>query len=166
MSPTTSLLRRLEADLAHRLLEEQAVFGLLDGLDLRADHLDAVLVENARLGKLDGKIQRRLTAHGRQQRIRPLALDDGFDELHGQRLDVGAVRQFRIRHDRGRVRIDQDDLVALFAQGLARLRSRIVELARLTDDDRTGADDQDLGNVGSLGICPLRFHHLKNFSNR
>ena len=39
-------LRRLEADLAHRVLEEQAVFRLLDGVDLGADQLDSVLFEN------------------------------------------------------------------------------------------------------------------------
>ena len=35
--------RRLQADLAHRVFEQQPVFGLLDGVDLRADQLDAVL---------------------------------------------------------------------------------------------------------------------------
>ena len=38
--------------------------------------------------------------------------------------------------------------IALFAQRLAGLRARIVELARLADDDRAGTDDEDLGNIG------------------
>ena len=48
-----------------------------------------------------------------------------------------------IGHDRGRVRVDQHDLVALFAQGLAGLRAGVVELAGLPDDDRAGADEQN-----------------------
>ena len=66
-------LRRLEADLAHRVLEQQPVFGLLDGVDLGADQLHAVLVEHAGFGQLDGKIQAGLPADGREQRVRPLA---------------------------------------------------------------------------------------------
>jgi hypothetical protein len=37
--------RHVEADALHRLGEELAVLPLLDGLELRADELDAVLVE-------------------------------------------------------------------------------------------------------------------------
>ena len=48
------------------------------------------------------------------------------------------------------LRVDQDDPVALLAQRLARLRAGVVELARLADDDRAGADDQDALDVGAL----------------
>ena len=64
-----------------------------------------------------------------------------------ERLDVGAVGHVRVGHDRGRIRIDQHDLVAFFAQGLAGLRARIIELAGLANDDRAGADEQNLVNV-------------------
>ena len=63
-------LRRLEADLAHRILEQQAVFGLLDGFDLGADQLDAVLVEHAGFGQIDREIETGLAADGGEQRIR------------------------------------------------------------------------------------------------
>ena len=36
------------------------------------------------------------------------------------------------------LRVHQDDVVAFLAQRLARLRARVVELARLPDDDRAG----------------------------
>ena len=74
-------------------------------------------------------------------------LDDLGDDLPGERLDVGAVGHLRIGHDRGRVRVDQHDLVAFFAQGLAGLRAGIIELAGLADDDRAGADEQNLVDV-------------------
>ena len=44
----------------------------------------------------------------------------------------------------------QHHLVALLAQGLARLRARVVELARLADDDGAGAYDQNFRNVRSF----------------
>src|SRR4028119_974273 len=52
---------------------------------------------------------------------------------------------------RGRVGVDQAPPVPPFPQRLARLGARVVELARLADDDRAGANDQDLVDVGSLG---------------
>ena len=70
------------------------------------------------------EVQRRLPAEGRQDRVRALALDDGLERLRLERLDVRPVREVRIRHDRGRVRVDQDDLVALLPQRLGALRAR------------------------------------------
>ena len=125
--------RRVETDVRHRLFEEQAVLGHLDGLGFRADHLDVVFVENSGFGKFDRNVQRRLTADGRQQRIGPFALDDGRDKIRRQRLDIRAVGQLGIRHDRRRIRIDQNDLVAFLAQAPCRLafrNSRIRKPAR------------------------------------
>jgi hypothetical protein len=55
-------VRHIEADLAHRIFEQQTVFGFLDRLDIRSDQLDAVFVENARLGEIHGQIQSGLPA--------------------------------------------------------------------------------------------------------
>ena len=96
-------------------------------------------------------VQPGLAAQGRQHGVGLLDGDDLLDELRGDRLDVGAVGHLGVGHDRGRVGVDQHDLVALLAQGLARLGARVVELAGLADDDRAGADDQDLVDVGTLG---------------
>jgi hypothetical protein len=41
--------------------------------------------------------------------------------------------------------------IALFLEGLARLGSRIVELAGLADDDGPGPDDHNFVNVGPFG---------------
>ena len=56
-------------------------------------------------------------------------------------------RELRVGHDRRRVRVDEDDLVALLAERLGALRPGVVELAGLADDDRPGADDEDLLEV-------------------
>ena len=64
-----------------------------------------------------------------------------------QRLDVGRVGELRVGHDRRRVRVDQDDLVALLAQDLAGLHAGVVELGGLADDDRAGAEEHDLVDV-------------------
>ena len=58
----------VEADGGHRVFEQQAVFGLLDGAKLRADELHVVLLQHAAIGKFDSQVQRRLSADGRQQR--------------------------------------------------------------------------------------------------
>ena len=129
-------MRQIEADLAHRVFEQQAVFGFLDGIDFRADQLHAVLIEHARFGQRDRKIQAGLPADGGEQRVGTLAADHFFGEFDAQRLDVGAVGQIRIGHDGGRIRIDQHHFIAVGAQRFAGLRAGIIELAGLADDDR------------------------------
>ena len=85
-----------------------------------------------------------LAAERGQQRVGPLGGDDLLDELGRDRLDVGAVGEARVGHDRGGVAVDEHDLEAVVAQDLARLRAGVVELAGLADDDRPGADHEDL----------------------
>ena len=133
----------VEADLLHRHLELLAVLGGGDRLGVGADQLDAVAVEHARLDELHGQVQRGLAAERRQHRVGPLPLDDPGEDVDVERLDVGGVGELRVGHDRGRVRVGQDDPVALLAQDPAGLGARVVELAGLADDDRAGADEQD-----------------------
>ena len=77
--------------------------------------------------------------------------DDRLDHLGRQRLDVGGVGKLRVRHDRGRVAVDQDHFEPFGAQRLARLCARVVEFSRLADDDRARADHEDAFDVGALG---------------
>ena len=60
--------RHVEADLHHRLAEEFAVFRLVDGVGARADQLDVVFLEHAALAQRQRRVERRLSAHRRQQR--------------------------------------------------------------------------------------------------
>ena len=134
----------------HRLAEQLAVLGLLDRGALGADQLDAELREHAHVVEGERGVEAGLAAHGGQQRVGALLLDDLRDDLRGDRLDVGGVGHLRVGHDRRRVGVDQDDPVALLAQRLAGLGAGVVELAGLADDDRPRADDQDRADVGSL----------------
>ena len=141
----------LQADLLHALLEQVAVLGLADRLGGGADQLAAVPLQRPALVQGQADVQAGLAAERRQDGVGLLDGDDLLDDLGRDRLDVGPVGHLGVGHDRGRVRVDQDDLVPLLAQRLARLGARVVELARLADDDRPGADDQDLVDVGTLG---------------
>ena len=127
----------------HQLLEDLAVLALVDRLEIRADQLDVVLLEDAVVVQLDGRVERGLAAEGRQDRIRLLLGDDRLDDLPGDRLDVGRVGEVGVGHDRRRVRVDQDDAHALLAKHAAGLGARVVELGGLADDDRPGADNED-----------------------
>ena len=106
-------------------------------------NLHAVPRERAVAIQLHGGVQRGLAAHRRQNRVRFFAFENRFDHLRGDRLDVGAIGELRIGHDRGRIRVHEHDLVAFLAQRLAGLHAGIIKFAALPDDDRTGADQQD-----------------------
>ena len=128
-----------------------AGLGPVDGRVVGADELHAVLLEGAVLGEGDGQVEGGLAAQGGQQRVRPLHLDDLGHHLGHQGLDVGAVGEGGVGHDGGRVRVDQHHLEALFHQHLAGLGAGVVELAGLPDDDGTGAEQQDLVDIGAAG---------------
>ena len=137
----------LDPEPLHGVLEVLAVLAPLDRVDVDADDLDPVLLEDPLAGQRRGEVQAGLPAQVRQQGVGPLLRDDLREGVHVQRLDVGHVRHAGVGHDRRGVRVDQDDLVPQFPQGLARLRPRVVELACLPDDDRAGPDDQDFADV-------------------
>ena len=101
--------------------------------------------------QVDRGVERRLPAERRQDRVGLLLRDDRLDDLPRDRLDVGRVGEVGVGHDRRRVRVHEDDAHALLAQHAARLGARVVELARLADDDRAGADDEDALDVVALG---------------
>ncbi len=154
--------RHIEPDLPHRILEQQAILSLLNGIDFCSDEFDAIFLQHTRFGERNGQVQTRLAPHRRQKRIGPLLTNDLFSELDAKGLHIGAVRHVRIGHDRGGIGVDKNDFVPVTAQRLARLRAGVVELAGLADDDRTGADNQNtLEVVSSWHLAALMlFHHL------
>ena len=85
----------------------------------------------------------------------------GVEHFDGQGLDVRAIGQLRIGHDRRRVAVDEDHFEAFRAERLAGLAARIVELARLPDDDRTGADDEH-----ALEVCAFWHQLVKGQGSR
>ena len=132
-------------DLDHRVAEQLAIFGELDGSRVGADQLTAMLLEHALLVQLEGEVQPDLTTHGGQHGHGLLPGDDLAGGLDGEGLDVGGVGQLFVGHDRGGVAVDQHHPVAQGLEGLAGLGARVVELAGLADDDGAGADDQQGG---------------------
>jgi hypothetical protein len=133
----------VQPDLGHRDLEPLPVLGGLDRVDVGTDHLDAVRVEHSGFVQADREVEPGLASERRQQRVGSFLGDDAGDRRHVERFDVRRVGELGIGHDRRRIRVHEDDAVPLLAQHATRLRSRIVELTRLPDDDRAAADQQD-----------------------
>jgi hypothetical protein len=157
-------LGALQPDPVHRIAELLPVLGLLDRLGVGPDQLDAQPVQRAVLEQGQSRVQSRLPAHGRKQRVRLLRFDDLRHNLWRDRLDIGRVAQLRIGHDRRRIGVDHDDAVPLLLQRLDRLGAAIVELRRLPDDDRASTDDEDGGDVGAAGhlidqLCCFEGYH-------
>ena len=142
--------RHLDVERLHELLERLAVLAAFDRVDLDADDLHVVFLEDALLGQVGGQVQAGLAAQVGQQRVGALLGDDLLEARGVERLDVDGVRRVGIGHDGGGVAVDQHHLVSELAQGLAGLRAGVIELARLTDDDRTGADDEHFVDVVAL----------------
>ena len=115
--------RHIETDLQHRVLKCEPVLALVNRRRLRADHAHAVFLQHAEFVELHRAVQRRLAAERRQQRVRLLRDDDFFHHLRRDRLDVSAVRKLRVRHDRRRIRVHEDDRVALLLERLTGLHA-------------------------------------------
>ena len=152
--------RAFNADFGHGIAEFLAVFRFIYHFRLGADQFAAVFFQNAGLGEFERGIERSLSAHGRQKRIGAFLGDDFLDNLDRDGFDISGIGQPRICHDRGRVRIHQNDAIALSAERLAGLRAGIVEFAGLADDDRPGANDHDGFDVSALrhGSGPWVLH--------
>ena len=136
--------RKLQAEVAHDVFENLAVFRAFDGFGVGADQLDIIALKDTAFMQFHGQIQRGLSAECGQHSIRTFAADDLVENLNGQRLNVGAVSKFRIRHDGCRVAVDQHHFKTLFLEDLAGLHAGIVEFTALSDGNRSSADQHDL----------------------
>ncbi len=110
--------RNFQANLAASVLKPQAIFGHFDGAQRGANQFHFVFFEDAAFGEFDGQVQRGLPANRGQQRVRPFLGDNFFEIFLGERLDVGAIGQFRVGHDRRGIGIDQHDFVAFARSAL------------------------------------------------
>uniref|UniRef100_A0A6J5ZZQ7 Unannotated protein n=1 Tax=freshwater metagenome TaxID=449393 RepID=A0A6J5ZZQ7_9ZZZZ len=139
--------RHLQPGFSHRFGEPLAVLGAVNRLVVGADQLDREALERAVLGERLGEVERCLAAKRGQQRVRALLLNHCGNRPGQQRLDIGRIGELGVGHDRRRIGIDENYLVALLAQHLAGLDSGVVELGGLTDNDRPRADHEDLFDV-------------------
>ena len=131
------------ADLRHGFLEQLPVLGPGDGLGVGAQQADALGLQEALLVQLHGQGQARLAAQARQDGVGLFFLDDAFDGLHRQRLQVDLVGHGLVGHDGGGVGVAQHHVDAGLLQHTAGLGAGVVKLGGLSDDDGAGADDQD-----------------------
>ena len=107
--------RALEPDFAHGVAEQLAVFGHVDGFTRGGDQLDAVARQHPFAHQVERRVQRGLATHGGQQRVGLFLLDDARHRAPVDGLDVDGVGHLRVGHDGGRVRVHEDDAVALLA---------------------------------------------------
>ena len=80
--------------------------------------IQVALLQNALLFQLHGKIQSRLTADAGDDGVGTLVADDLGDIFQRQRLHIHLVGNGGVRHNRGRIGVAEDDLVALLLQPL------------------------------------------------
>ncbi len=109
-----------------------------------------MLIQNTFARQIQGAIKGGLATHGRQQNIGLFQLDYARDGLPLDWLDIGRIRHRRVGHNGCGIGIHQNNPVALFAQRLAGLGTRVIKLAGLADNNWTGAQNQDAFNVSSL----------------
>ncbi len=133
----------VEADFLHRHVEATTVFRFINRVGGRADHGDAKFFQHTLAFQLKGAVECRLAAHGGQHRVRALFFDNFTYHFPVNRLDVSGIGHFRVSHNGRRVRVDQNDAVAFFAQRFTRLGARVVKFAGLPDNNRASAKDQD-----------------------
>ena len=107
---------RLAAGTLHDALEGLAVLAEVDGVNVRANQLDVVLLEDAALAQLDGRVQSGLAAQGRQDSVGLFLRDNLLDHLGGDGFNVGGVRELGVGHDGCRVGVHEDDAHALLLQ--------------------------------------------------
>ena len=134
-------------NLFHGVFKHLAVLCLVDGQRISAQQLYIMLFQKAFFCQLHREGQTGLTTQSGQHAVRFFQLDDPFDHIDVQRLDVYMVCHRFIGHDGSRVRVDQNNLQTLLLEGAARLGACVVKLGCLTDDDRTGTDDQYFFNI-------------------
>ena len=148
------------------LLELLAVLARADRLNRGTDQLDVEALEHTHLGQGDSRVQSRLAAQRRQQRVGAFLFDNRGHDLGGDRLDVRGVGDTRVRHDGRGVGVDEDNAQALLLQDAACLRARVVELARLADDDGAGPDDENRGQIIPAGHQWVSFAAVISDMNR
>ncbi len=134
-------LRDTQPNVGHGLAKKIAIFGFFNGGCGGTDHFNTEFFQNPSLGNLNGRVQAGLPAKGRQKGIGFFALNDQWDRFGSDRFDIGSISRFRVGHDGGGIRVDQDDFEPFLFEGLAGLGPGIIKFTCLADDDRAGTDN-------------------------
>ena len=136
--------RHLQVGLAHLLHEEVTVLGVHDSLHTGAQHLHAILLQDALLEQLGAAVQGCLTAECQQDAVGTLLLDDFGHKKGIDGQEINLIRNTFTRLNSCHVRIDEHRADALFPKSLQSLTTRIVELTCLSNLQGTRTQDKHL----------------------
>ena len=106
--------RNGKPDTFHSCPEQLTTFGFFDDGGICTDEFHSAFFEYPHPGKLQGSVQRGLTAKGRQYGVRSFLTNDSRHGVWFYRFHIRPVSQFRVCHDGGGVGIHKDDFTALF----------------------------------------------------
>ena len=133
------------------LLEQLTILSLLDTLERCTQDLNTALLQDTLLSELNSEVQTCLATQARNDSVRTLVADNLCHILQLQRLHIDLVGDECVGHNSCRVRVYEDNLIALLLQCKASLCTCVVELGSLTNYDWTRANHHYL-----LYICSLR----------
>ncbi len=138
------------SDALTQFFEKLPVLGTLDAPGVRSQKLDLTLIQHSFFRQGHGQIQTGLASDAGNNGIGPLKTADTGQIFQSQRFHIHLVCHRPVCHDRGRVGICQNHLIALFLQRQTRLGPRIIKFRGLADDNRTGAYNQHFFQIRSL----------------
>ena len=140
----------IKANRLHCFIKTITVFCLIDSIRICADHIDTKFFQHAFSRQIQRTIQCRLPTHGWQQSVRTLFLNNFCNRAPLYRLNVRCIRHGWISHDRGRVRIHQNNPKTLFPQGFTSLGARVIKLTCLTNNNRACTEDENTFYISSF----------------
>ena len=107
----------VQSEVYHKLFEELAVFGAVDGFDIYADEAHVVFGPDASFVGFFGEVERGLTTHGGQYGVNLSFFEDLDDAVYGKRLEIDMISRDRVGHDRSGIRVNEGDFYSFFAEG-------------------------------------------------
>ena len=130
------------SDLFHFVAEQFSVFRRFDRVDVRTEQSDVVFLQRPFFVQLHSDRETRLSPQPGKQTVWTFFLNNAFHRLRVERFEIHFVRHHFVRHDGRGIGIDENGVNPFLLQNTARLRSGVVKLRRLSDDDGTRTDDK------------------------
>ena len=139
-----------DVDLLECLSEEVTVLTDLECPDACSQNLDVVTVEDAHLVHLHTQVQRSLATEGQEDAVGAFLFDNIGDVFRSDREIVDFICKHVCSLNGSDVGVDENGLDASLFQGLECLRTRVIELAGLSNGETTGANDKDFFHIDEV----------------
>ena len=152
---------RLTDGLTH-LLKKFTILGTFNALAAGSEQFDSALTQDTLPFELHCEVQPCLSANAGDNSIRSFIAQYFGYIVECQWLHVDLVSYGSVRHDGGRIGVDQHYFVTFLLKRQAGLRARIIKLRRLADYNRSRADDKYFFNIRSL--CHIHSPHSRLLS--